>query len=269
MYSVNGVPLHNSTYGWILRAPSKPLSELESESRSFRVAGLDGVVKGQAADVLPPAIAIVVNTPQQHLETLYALVRPGGKLSRTGVAGREVEFEHLTTSIKEYSSATERWADVTFMLRLTGAFWRTSTDQTTPQAVIDSAIVNHDIFSGVSAPMRDVTVRVKGPVSGLRVTDEGSGSWFTYSGSLGTGQAIMFTDGFAAITTFPDSNWDDYDTDGSGFVDFNGPRGVFELTPYMPDPLQPQTRVVRLRVTTTSRGTGARVWARGKAAYLV
>lgn len=264
MYSVNGIPLDNVGKGWLLLEPTRPISEIVADVISLRIPNRDGVVR-LPSTFSPPPLQFVVETPRTELAALYALfTRPGAKLTVTGTAGREVAFEYVSATYEGYGAA-DATVELTVIIRLPGAFWRDTAETTSSAVTLGAASVSVGVFSGLSAPVGDAMVRVEGPVTGLRVEDSG-GSWWAYAPSVPTGTSIAFIDGFATLSTFAYSNWDDYSEDVSGIADFNGPRGRFEITPSFSDP---SSRQGSLTVKTTARGAGASIRVRGKGAYLV
>ena len=264
-YSINGIPLNNPDFGWVFRAPSKPLSELVRERANLSIAGTDGVVAGLPATFGPVTLPLVVRTPKSNLQTLVALFSAEGTLRLTGDSSRSVTFELLSWRHQGYGPA-EAILDVTFLIRLPGVFWRDASVSTSSAASLSSASVAvTGLFDGISAPVQDAIVRVKGACTGLQVTDSG-GSWFTYAESLSSSEYLRFdsASGRAYVTT--SDTWTG-GTEVSGDIDFGGPRGVFEITPRLA-PSDPSDRDGRLTVTTATR-SGASIQVRGRAAYLI
>jgi hypothetical protein len=206
-----------------------------------------------------------VRTPKAHLQTLVALFSGEGTLSVTADASRSVAFELLSWAHTGYGQA-EAFLDVTFLIRLPHVYWRDSAESTSVAAALSSASVAvTGLFPGLSAPVQDVIVRVKGATAGLQVTDT-AGSWFAYAPALTGTQYLRFESatGRAFVTTT--DTWTG-GTEVSGSVDFGGPRGVFEITPRLA-PADPSSRDGRLTVATATR-SGASIQVRGKGAYLV
>lgn len=118
---------------------------------------------------------------------------------------------------------------------------------------------------GLSAPIQDAVLRLKGPATGIQVTDS-SGAWVILPDTpAGTWSRFEADTGQCFQTTT--DVWSG-GTEVSGLVDFGGPRGVFEITPVM-SPGDPGSRGGQLTVTTATR-PGAPVFeVRGKPAYLL
>ncbi|MDR6142385.1 hypothetical protein QE375_001939 [Microbacterium foliorum] len=262
MYSVNGVPLDNPSLGWILRAPTKPLSTLSYERASLASGGRDGVVAGLPATTGPVSLRFVVQSARANLETLIAVFGAGGTLALTASSGRQVEFETLSHTPEGFGPA-DAVVDATFLIRLPGAFWRDIT-QSTKTSPLAAASVAVSVFGGISAPVADAVIRVQGAATAIQVTDS-SGAWVVLP-NVAAGQWARFdsASGKAFVTT--SDTWSG-GTDVSGQVDFGGPRGVFEITPAL-TPGNPTLRFGQLTVTTASRN-GASVDVRGKAAYVL
>lgn len=266
MYSVNSIPLDNATQEWTLRSPTKPLSELARDAGAVRVPGVDGVAPGLLGSFDAAVLPFVVRTPRAKMEALLALFySPGAVLSITGDASRVVTMETLSHRYVGYGAA-EADIDVTFMVRLPSVWWRSaSTSTSSPAAVSSGSVVVSGFFPGMSAPVQDAIVRVKGSVSGLVVSDHG-GSWFSVDGTVGASEWLRFegSSGRAFITTT--DAWVG-GTEVSDRVDYGGPRSVFELTPYWSS--DPSSRAGRLTVSTSSRSGSPTVEVRGRGAFLV
>lgn len=262
MYSVNGVPLDNPSLGWILRAPTKPLSTLSFERASLTSAGRDGVVAGLPATTGPVSLRFVVQTARANLETLIAVFGAGGTLALTSNAVRQVEFETLSHTPEGYGPA-DAIVDATFLIRLPGVFWR-DISQSTKTSPLAAASVAVSVFGGISAPVTDAVIRVQGAATGIQIADS-SGAWLTLP-NVAAGQWLRFdsASGKAFVTT--SDTWSG-GTDVSGQVDFGGPRGVFEIAPIL-TPGNPSVRFGQVAVTTATR-SGASVDVRGKAAYVL
>lgn len=265
MYSVNGVALDNPTFKWKLRAPTDPLPDLTDQRPTLKQSGLDGVVGGLPASLGPTDPVFVVETPREHLETLLALWEPTGVITSTLTPGREVAYERLAISTTGYGKA-DAVLDVTVKVRYSGVFWRTTAESTTVAAAIAAASVAvTGLFAGMSAPIQDAIVRVKGATTGLIVTDT-AGSWFSYTPAVGAAEYLRFeTASGRAFITATDT-WAG-GTEVSGGIDFGGSRGVFEITPRLA-PGNPASRDGRLTVTTATR-SGAQIQVRGRGAFIV
>ncbi|MGN7977444.1 hypothetical protein ACTJJ4_07705 [Microbacterium sp. 22195] len=113
---------------------------------------------------------------------------------------------------------------------------------------------------GLSAPVQDAIVRVKGAVTGLTITDA-SGAWLSFP-TIPAGQWLR-VEGRRAFLTTTDV-WTG-GTDVSGDLRQGGPRRRFEITPKRG--ASPDARAGQLTVATGSR-TGAVIEVRGRGAYL-
>ena len=280
--------------GWALLRDSKPLSEFTEDVVSVRRPGRDGVVAGVASSTQPVTIPLVVMTPKRNMAALVGLFRQGGVLSVTDEPGRVVGFEFLSSSYTSLAAKADEVVAVTFLIRLPGVFWRATAAETFTVSLTSSSVdvacwpsvapepIDWDDPSvvvvwdavpavsgwelvgveGMSAPVQDAIIRVKGSASGVRVSDS-SGAWLILP-DVGAGEWVRFeADSGRAWRTTTDT-WSG-GVEVSGLVDFGGPRGVFEITPSFTDP---NNRAGRLTVTTATR-SGAVVEVRGRAAYLI
>lgn len=268
MYSINGVPLDNAAMGWKFRAPSKPLSELVKRVQSLYVPGRAGVVTVDAP-VDAPVLPLMVQTTRANLETLYALFLSGGTLTRTADASRSVGFQYISSSNDGYGNA-DAIVDVTFTIRLDGAFWRDAAVSTSTAKKLVSGITTANVFPGISAPVEDALIKITATVSysGLVVTDQASQAAFAFQGALPTGgKALVYNCADQSAQIVDDPSFWYGGTDVSGQIDFYGDR--FKITPFMPTPTDPGTRTGQLVVNATGVGSAATVQVQGQGAYLV
>jgi hypothetical protein len=224
-YLINGVPLDNATRGWNLEAGSQMRTDITAQAMALKLQGRDGVVAGLPADVGPSTNTLVVGTPSSEFGALYALIKRGGVLTSTEWPLREAVFEYLSHTVEE-ELETNDYLHVTFLIRLPGGYWRDIAETTTSSVSLSSASLTTDVMAGISAPVQDAVLRVKGATTGLQITDQASGA-----------------------------------------MDFGGPRGVFEITPYWAG-TDPSARTGRLVVASATRTT-ASIQVRGKSAFVV
>lgn len=263
MYSVSGFPLDNVTLGWVLRAPTQPLSQLVKQAQGLTLPGRDGIVPLPSV-FESPAITLVVQTPKAQLEVLYALfLQQTLTLSYSSAPWRSVAIEYLAAAIVGYGAADEI-VDIAFTVRLNGVFWRDTDTITTAALALGAASVIAPAFPALSAPVRDAIVRVMGSVTGLKVADP-RGSFFSYPLALPAGSYLRFhSDTGRAFVTTTDV-WTG-GTEVTGFI-VNGPGPYFlEITPTFTDP---SARTGGLTVTTDTRASSPTIEVRGKGAYLV
>lgn len=109
---------------------------------------------------------------------------------------------------------------------------------------------------GLSAPVQDAVIRVAGPATNVRVTDS-SGAWVSLPDAA-AGQWVRFEADTGRAYRTTESRWTG-GVDVSGLVDFDGPRGVFEITPVMRSGPDDRAGVVTV--------TGGVVDVRGRSAH--
>lgn len=259
MYSLDGVPLN--TGEWVLRAPTRPLSELVVERDSVRARGRHGVIPGTAWSISPLILTFVVQTPRESYEALLALFTHGSLLSQTESPDRVAAYELLSSTYVGYGPS-DRTIDASFVVRIPEVFWRDVSESTTAMVALSGASVMVDAWEGSSGVVRDAIVRLRGPFEGLQVLS--GRSWFAAPAAVDAGSYLRFhSDTGRAFVTVSDV-WEG-GTEVSGSVDFDGPDGYFAIVPHFTDPA---VRHARVEVTTTSRGAGAAAQLRGKGAYL-
>lgn len=264
MYSVNGIALDNPDMGWVLRAPSKPLSAFSYDRPNLTATGRDGVLPFIPPSVSPVSVSFVVQTPRAHLEHLLALFEQQGTLTVTGSQARAIDYETLSSTPVGYGPA-DSLVDVTFLLRFPEPFWRDFAVSNSPTFSLSTGGADFNLWPGLSAPVGDALVKARGPHSGLSLLDA-SGAWVNLPSCSAT-ETVVFDSatGEAGKNT---SNTFALITDVSGAVDFGGPRGVFEITPQRRDP-DPRIRHAELMASATGVGATTSLAFRGRAAYLL
>ncbi|WP_114589429.1 hypothetical protein [Microbacterium arborescens] len=266
MFTINGVPLTNGALGWLFRPGSQPFITLEAQVAAVTTVGQRGVTPFQTG-VTAALWSCVVFTPDAHREALNALFgQPKLLLSPMAKPSRVAEAQFMTSEVDRVFARGEA-ADMRYSLMLLDAAWRDRNEVTTPAAGLSAASVQVSCMAadgGLSAPVDDAIIRVKGAVTSLRVTDSG-GSWLSFP-SIPANQWLRFhADTGRAFLTATDT-WTG-GTEVSGEVDYGGPTEQFEITPVFPNPLDPSTREGRVTFTTASR-TGASAQIRARAAYV-
>lgn len=261
-YFLNGVPFDNSDFEWVHRGTSRPLADLAVSLEAVQQRGRHGVLSPMPGVLDAPMLRFVIRTPRAHLRTLEAIVRAGGVLTSTYELGESVvEFVSLTPTGFGDADANVDLA-VTFRVPAGVARGPVSTSPRVTLSASNLSVVG--LFAGLSAEVQDALVRFEGPTSDVDVIDT-AGSWFVYAGTISSGEYLRFeaATGRAFITG------SDVWTGGvevSGNVDFDGPRGRFEITPTWSG--DPSSRDGRLRVITAGASAGA-FQVRGRGAYLI
>lgn len=259
MIRVNGVPLDNPAAGWALRPGSVPYSGFEADLTQVHMAGRDGNVPTSLTR-RAPIWPLKVNSPPSGWAALQALFGgPSLVLTRDDDPSVEVSARFVS-STPDRVFPRNQWIDVTFYVELTGAYWR-SKDTSTFSQPLSSASVTFDVFPGLTAPVADAMIRLKGQASGVQVTDA-SGAWVTFPAASAT-QYVRFESETGRCFLTTSDTWSG-GTDISGQVDFGGPRRNFELT-HVFNPTDMSTKG-QITVTSGTR-VSAVVAVRGRSAH--
>ena len=259
MIRVNGVALDNLTHGWVLARGSQPYSAFEADLAQVQVAGRDGSVPTSTTR-RAPLWPLVVNTSPEGWEKLQALFgSPTLVLTRDDRTDVEASVRFVASSIERVYPRNQ-WIDVKIILEVTSAYWRSKTEKTA-SVPLSAASVTLDVFPGMSAPIPDAMIRLKGAATGVQVTDA-SGAWLTLP-SASAAQYVRFESATGRCFITTTDTWTG-GTDVSGQVDFGGPRDNFEIT-HLLDPALLSTKG-RLTITSGTR-SGAVVDVRGKSAH--
>lgn len=237
---------------------------LEYTTTSYDVPGRDGTV-AFPTNRRQSVLNLVVKSPLEHRGTLLALMSgPTLKVTHIDRPGQEAVGRLLSSSVEAFHEA-KGWAKDLFVVEIPSGSWRDVSTTTTTAVDITQFTVNSTFFSGISAPVQDALIRIKGPVTDVQVQDSG-GSFMKIIGSVASGVYVRFDmkTGRAWATTT--DTWSG-GTEVTGDVDFGGPRSYFEITPHLQTPTDPSVRVAKL--TTTATVGGGQLQVRGKSAYLL
>jgi len=264
MFSLNGVALDDETRGWLVGEESQPLTVTELELTNIVAAGRDGFVPLPARRVAAPTFPLVIETPRANLQALRALIRrPGLILTDSNFPGAEAALELLTLSPVGYGPEDEI-VELTALFRTPGVFWRDTAATTTAAAALSSGSVAVSALAGLSAPVRDAVIRVKGGATNLVATDS-QGSFFGYTDVLAAGEWLRFDSESGRAWLTATDTWTG-GTEVTGKIN-TGPGSYFlELTPAFTDP---DTRAAVLTVTSSARTGSPTIEVRGRNAYEV
>lgn len=259
MIRVNGIPLDNPSQGWLFRPGSVPYSGFEADLTQVQVAGREGNVP-TSLTLRAPIWPLQINTAPSGWESLVALFRsPNLVLTRDDMPDVEASVRFVS-STPDRVFARNSWIDATFFVEVTGAYWRAK-NATTESKPLVAASETLPVFAGLSAPVQDAMVRLKGLATGVQVTDA-SGAWVTLP-SATAAQYVRFESATGRCFLTTTDVWAG-GTDISGQVDFGGPRNTFEIT-HVTNPTT-LARAGSLTVTSVSR-SGAVLAVRGKSAH--
>jgi hypothetical protein len=258
MYSINGVALTNSTYGWRLIGSSNIVPDYSVQNVSLNVPGRPGVLTTAQQPMDASPVVLKIQTPGANRERLVALMsQPSLILAKVSDPTRQVALE-LVTIANENFNAAERLLEISFVLRANDVYWRdvsVSTDAavsitSTPQAL-------NSVMSGITAPVNDYLIRVGGSITGLRVTDS-AGDYFEYLPNIPSGSYIIFDCATGKASVVATNVW----TGGTPVLATIGSATrIMQLTP-----VYGATFFANLTVVSTAR-SGATLEVRGKRAF--
>jgi hypothetical protein len=261
MFELNGVSLDDDALGWHLLRGTEPHLPINRRSRSFEgvTDGMISIRPQQGAPVMP----LKVRVKQSALEAFMALVN--SRILTLRVSGdTKVAVVELLSAATELLPTLVPEVDVSLVLRFNDVSWRDAPTTTSPASLITSASTTSAVMAGISAPVRDATIRVRGSITGLEVSDSG-GSSFSYAPNIPSGSYLRFhcDSGRAFVTT--SDTWVG-GSEVTGQIENGVGPYFFELTPTFTDP---KTREVRLTVTSSARAGTPSIQVRGRRAFIV
>lgn len=263
MYALNGFDLDENTLDGHLGFASQPFAGLNRQTNSFARGQRDGRVSVRSR-LEAPVVALVERIPTGSLQAFEALLNsPSLVLSKTDGSGVEAPVELTSASVENLATA-DPFVDVRFTLQFNDVFWRSSAEVTSTATAIGSNSVAVTAFPGISAPVRDAVIRVKGGVTGLTVADS-RGTFFNYTAVLLSTEWLRFESATGRAYKTTTDTWTG-GTEVTSLID-NGPGPYYlEVTPTFTDP---SSRHAELTVTSSARTGSPTVQVRGKNAFLV
>lgn len=257
-FTINGIDLDSNTFGGHLSDNSSPFPGISNRSLSLTGGGRDGntfVVPSEDS----PIFTFTESVPIGGSEAFLALMDSNTLL--IGHDSRQATAELLTIAP---GSRTPGYVDYLVTLRIYDMFWRDTSVGTTAAVTITSGSQVVPVMSGISAPVRDTIIRLKGSLTNPQVTDT-LGTFFQYIGTVSGTNYLRFESatGRAYITT---SNVWTGGTEVTGSV-LNGPTSYFfSLTPLFSDPV---TRSGSVTVTSTAQASSPTIEVRAAGAYRI
>lgn len=265
MFSLNGIALDNAELDWKVLAGTTVLTEIGVERPDLVIGQQDGNLAGLFGRAAASPIVIKVRTPRTYESALRAVFRrPGLVLTDSNLPGLEAVVELRSLSAAGYGAA-EELVDLTAVLGLPGVFWRDVATATSPLAALTGSGQAVTVMAGLSAPVRDAIVRLRGGLTSPRVQDS-NGSWIQYNASIPGGQYLRFESatGRAFLTT--SDTWTGGTEVTTAVGNGSGPYPL-ELTPYFTT--DPTVRSARLTVTYSGASGAPGIEIRGKRAHEV
>jgi hypothetical protein len=264
IYSLNGVNLHDASRGWrVLRAGTNTQGGFTKSTPKVSFPGMDGYQPGPS-NTGEQILIFVVRTTRAGLEPLLALADAATTLALSGDATKEA-YVITSSAIPSGESPLDATFNVTITLSVYQGAWRDVTAVTTGPTTVSSPTQVFNILAGLSAPIRDMDIFLRGVFGQFTLTDSG-GSWVkttsAWAGSGSTGILFMGSTGQAFLAN-ESSPWTPV-TDVSGQVDVSG-NGGFRMTPKMVSG-NPSNREVELTLTTLTQ-TSTTLRVRAKRAY--
>lgn len=190
MYSIDGVALHNPTYGWRFKQPSNPWSGVSRQLVDFNSSGRDGTIQVRGYSTTP-TITLVVDTPLTYLDDLRQLFRLGATLTLTADASRGATVELVTATVETLMQAGTGLYRVTAVMRLPGVYWRDTATTDYGPTTLTSSGQTVTVFTPSTAPVRDALISVKGSITGLAVAGS-LGTYFSYAPNVPAGSYLTF-----------------------------------------------------------------------------
>ncbi len=265
MYSLNGVPLNEGHTGWrILRDGTNTQGGITNNLNKVPGPNRPGY-KPAPSTYTEQVIILNVRTPRDRLEELLALCASATRLTRTDDPTREAYIEVASAIPSPSQTPFDAVHDVTITLSAYEGVWRDVDQVVFGAADITTPTQGFQLFTGLSAPIFDADIFIRG-VFGEFVLTDSNGSWLkttrAWPGSSTTGLLYVGSTQQAFLANESDP-WVPV-TDRSSFIDVSG-NGGFRLTPKLVSG-NPADRRVELSLTTLTQ-TSTTLRVRGKRAY--
>lgn len=254
MYSINGFPLDNPSFGWKLLRRSQILTGVTKKLHTVTIPGRNGTLKGIAAYKGEVFGTFVIRTVDTGLEPLYALFEKDGGmgvLMQTDDSSRYTIFE-LSSIDAEGINGSDKLINVTITVRFPTADWRATDPTITAPVTPSSPVSTFEILPDIGSDITDMDIFIGGGFGNMELLDTGSGSWIkttsTWPFVSDTGLLYVGATGqaFRATTAAP---WTPT-ADMSQYVATSG-GGGFRISPTWTT--SPSDRIAQVELTTTSQ----------------
>ena len=259
-YTINGVSMGRgsmNSMGWaIMRSGTAQLGGITKDINRVVVPGYDGYFQAPSTRT-EQVLVFNIQTPRENLEALMAVLEHVGydaAFPRLGkievsVAEGKAAYYELVSAIPSSDQPSDRMVQVTATLNIPYGGWRDEDTTQTDVNITTNPQVITTIGFGISLPIRDMDIFIKGNVGTMQITDSG-GSWLRTTGdyiySAGNGIFYQGSTGRAFLAT-DSSPWTALSDIGFA-IDVSG--GGFKMTPKF-DPTAPNTRSASLTVLST------------------
>lgn len=260
-FSINGIALENSAYGWrTLRAGTTTKNGIAKTIQKVPVPGRSGYNPGPTTWT-EQTIIFTIRTPLTGLEALFALCDQASVLGRTDDATK-VAYCELVSAIASSDSPMDSSQDVTITLSLYQGVWRDASLVSVGPVSITTPVQVLDMLSGISAPIFDPMIFIRGVFGQFTLQDNGGSTLKTTRAWPGdSSHGLLFVGSTnQAFWAAESSPWTPIQ-DMSQYIDVSG-NGGFRLTPKFISG-NPSNREVELTLTTLTQTS---VTARVKAA---
>lgn len=264
-YSINGTPLQNDTYKWrILRDGTQTIAGITKNLSKVPVPGRPGYNPAPST-YTEQLVVLVIRTPRTNLEALLNLCDAATSLTRTDDATKEMYVE-LASATVNGDAPFDAMFDVTITLSGYQGVYRDVSPTTIGPTTIASPTVTLDVFAGMSAPIFEADIFMRGQFGQFVITDAGGSVLKTVSappGQLSTNGILWLGASQQAFVALESSPFTPV-SDASAYVDQSA-NGGFRITPVMVSG-NPANRKGTLTITTLTQ-TSTTIRVRGKAAY--
>lgn len=264
-YSINGVPLHNDTYKWrTLREGTQTIAGVTRTLSRVAAPGRPGYNPAPST-YTEQLIVLVVRTPRANLEALLNLCDAATSLTRTDDPTKEMYVE-LASALVNGDAPFDAMFDVSISLSGYQGVYRDVTAVVTGPTTIITPTATLDLFAGMSAPIFDADIFMRGQFGQFVIADAAGSVLKTVAtppGQLSTNGILWLGSLQQAFVALESSPWTPV-SDASAYVDTTG-NGGFRITPIIVSG-DPTTRKGTLTITTLTQ-TSTTIRVRGKSSY--
>jgi hypothetical protein len=250
-YSINGIALHDQSRGWrILRDGTNTQGGVTKTLGKVPSPGRPGYTPAPST-YTEQAYIFVVRTTRAGLEPLLALCAAATTLSRTDDPTKEAYVE-LASALPAGDAPMDAMFDVTITLVAYEGVWRDVTAVTVGPTTIASPTQTLTMLNGLSAPVFDAQVFIRGVFGEFTLTDSGGSFLKTtraWPGTSTTGLLFVGTTNQAFLAN-ESSPWTPV-SDMTQYIDVSG-NGGFRLTSQLVSG-NPANRQVSLSLTTLTQ----------------
>ncbi|WP_409047045.1 hypothetical protein AB2L57_10645 [Microbacterium sp. HA-8] len=265
MYTLNGLPAHSPSLGWILTYDTTFIYSTTITRPEVRIPGFDGAVEMDGVEDVP-GVTLVWSVRESELPGLRNVLRSPTLTLGKGAGEAEVNLRSFTPEKIGIGSDPEY--TVTAELVIPGVWTRGAEVTATTPLDQDTQVI--DVLTGSDGKVSDGTLLIDGPFApGVEVHDMAGLSWIRYTKGLWAGATLRYDMATGRAWVHNASN--PYESplyEATADIETGPEIYYLRITPVI-DGADPTLAQPKLRVTSTGRSATSALTVRARPAYIL